>query len=128
MTKSFDPTKPCQTRDGRPARILCTDLVGDYPIVAAVPRQEDGLEILVTTKSDGSYSRGIGGSFHDLVNIPVEHERFGAILEKGYVTECFYRTFESVVGSYSSAFGYIKITYNEDWIPIRSEIIPKTIG
>lgn len=28
MTKEFDPTRPVQTRDGRPARIIATDLNG----------------------------------------------------------------------------------------------------
>lgn len=37
--KKFDPTKPVQTRDGRPARIICTDRYesnGQFPIVALV--------------------------------------------------------------------------------------------
>jgi hypothetical protein len=34
----FDPTKPVQTRDGRKARIICTDRksIGGYPIVALI--------------------------------------------------------------------------------------------
>jgi hypothetical protein len=33
----FDPTKPVQTRDGRPARIIMTDAQNEsYPIVALV--------------------------------------------------------------------------------------------
>ena len=42
MTK-FDPTKPVQTRDGREARIICTDVErkGDWPIVALI-KTSDG--------------------------------------------------------------------------------------
>lgn len=39
--KTFDPTKPVQTRDGRPVRILDTNGAygpkGQYPVAAAVP-------------------------------------------------------------------------------------------
>lgn len=34
--KAFDPTKPVQTRDGRKARIICTDAKGVLPIIALV--------------------------------------------------------------------------------------------
>lgn len=33
---SFDPSKPAQTRDGRPVRILCTDANSVMPIVALI--------------------------------------------------------------------------------------------
>lgn len=63
---TFDPTKPVQTRDGRKARIICTDKKGAYPIVAVV---EFGL------KEEFAYSyTAIGSSINnsclDLVNIP----------------------------------------------------------
>ena len=33
----IDFTKPIETTDGKPARVLCTDLAGrDYPVIAAV--------------------------------------------------------------------------------------------
>lgn len=32
--KPFDPSKPVQTRDGKPARIHATDLDGSFPILA----------------------------------------------------------------------------------------------
>lgn len=35
MTK-LDLTKPVQTRDGRPVRILCMDRKGEYPVVGLV--------------------------------------------------------------------------------------------
>ena len=35
MEKKFDPTKPVQLRDGRPARVYATDAEGDYPIHGA---------------------------------------------------------------------------------------------
>ncbi len=33
---TFDPTKPVQTRDGRKARIICTDKGGAYSMVSLI--------------------------------------------------------------------------------------------
>lgn len=67
--KCFDPTKPVQTRDGRKARILITDLQNQTPIVAAITSECD---------VENAYHYGIKGNFcdmdiehrYDLVNIP----------------------------------------------------------
>lgn len=68
---SFDPTKPVQTRDGRRARIICTDRDSIYSIVALV-REPNGEE---SVSSYTKYGRSIphygGTSSKDLINIPV---------------------------------------------------------
>ena len=69
--KTFDPTKPVQTRDGRKARILATDLCGKNgeTIAAAIHRVDfQGCEILSAFFDDGSSSRGPRSD--DLVNVP----------------------------------------------------------
>jgi len=65
----FDPTKPVQTRDGRKARIICTDRNdADFPIVALV---DDGVyEEPKTYDSEGAYLPNMGESASDLINIP----------------------------------------------------------
>lgn len=75
MTKKFDHTKPVRTRDGRPARIICTDaegLVGNYerPIIAIVGER-------IRTYTDGGffYLNQTEGP-HDLVNVQERIERF----------------------------------------------------
>jgi hypothetical protein len=78
MTK-FDPTKPVQTRDGRSARIICTDRVGGAPIVALV---KIGLneEANYGYRSDGvRYSKN-GDRSDDLVNIPQRHKHADVII------------------------------------------------
>jgi hypothetical protein len=40
---TLDPSKPVQTADGRPARIICTDRDGSYPIVALVGAEQKPL-------------------------------------------------------------------------------------
>lgn len=75
---TIDLNKPLQTRDGRPVRILATNLKGVYP-VAGVVAAEDGTETVHGFCLDGSfYAPGDPDRF-DLQNIPeetVEHGNF----------------------------------------------------
>ena len=65
----FDPTKPVQTRDGRKARIICTDRNDtEFPIVALV---NDGVyEEIKSYSSEGAYLHTMDESASDLINIP----------------------------------------------------------
>jgi hypothetical protein len=65
---SFDPKKPVQISDGRKARIICSDLKGDRPIVALI-ETVPGEEMIYTFRADGSY-QPMSPDFY-LVNIPV---------------------------------------------------------
>lgn len=49
----IDFTKPCQTRDGRPVRILCTDAAGRNPIVGLI--QMAAGDYACQWKADGTY-------------------------------------------------------------------------
>lgn len=67
---TFDPAKPIQTRSGRPAEILCTDLKGDKQgrTIAARITEEDGCDNIRRYFSTGhSDFFGAPMSF-DLVN------------------------------------------------------------
>lgn len=66
----LDLSKPVQTRDGRPVRILSTDRRGgEYPIVALVSTGE--IENVATFTIDGKCGGAICRPHtHDLVNIP----------------------------------------------------------
>lgn len=70
---SFDPHKPCTTRDGRPARIICTDAKCpcDNPIVALIT--EGGKEFPQYFYATGRV-RAEGENSLDLVNIPEKIE------------------------------------------------------
>jgi hypothetical protein len=68
---ALDLTKPVQTRDGRPVRILCTDRKGTaYPVVALVGG--DRQEVIMVTESGRHFSGEENKS--DLVNVPVKIE------------------------------------------------------
>ncbi len=87
MTKAFDPTKPVQTRDGRKARILCTDFKDVWPIVAAVTTNTD-IEVIRYYREGGLVARNCGPLSamsaltdslldpDDLINIPERTSRW----------------------------------------------------
>lgn len=72
--KPFDPTKPVKTRDGRPARIICTDARNRvYPVIALVVT--DGNERPEMFTHRGKFYEGLAGNDpKDLINIPVKRE------------------------------------------------------
>ena len=71
---AFDPTKPVQTRNGRKARIVCTDFKGSRPILALV---EDlcntNLELTQVYNTDGTIGLALCEDL-DLVNVPEKFE------------------------------------------------------
>lgn len=71
MSKPFDSTKPVQTRGGRPARIVCRDAAGPFPIIAAV-LEPSGSESAKTYAASGLYSR-YNASLLDLINVPKKY-------------------------------------------------------
>jgi hypothetical protein len=83
----FDPTKPVRTRDGRAVTILATGVL--LPLPCGNHRREDGQTIAAIVSgsdntlryfdADGSFSKSLGQTGWDLVNIPPERvsiERF----------------------------------------------------
>lgn len=63
-----DLTKPVQTRDGRKARVICTDRVGEFPVVALVASKEE--ESIYAYTAEGRYYADVQESPSDLFNIP----------------------------------------------------------
>lgn len=68
---TFDPTKPVQTRDGRKARIICTDAKNKlYPVVALI-LWPDGEEEIETYTLEGRSCVGHERDrINDLINVP----------------------------------------------------------
>ena len=72
---NFDPTKPVQTRDGRAARIICTNRKMARATIDALVTQADGSEFLEGFGDTGGVHNSAYRSANDLVNIP--EKRFG---------------------------------------------------
>lgn len=76
VQKKFDPTKPVQTRDGRPARIIATDRRNNtFPIVALVGPDERP----ETYTAKGAYFDSTSRYEDDLVNIPQKVTKWGRL-------------------------------------------------
>jgi hypothetical protein len=73
---SFDPTKPVRTRDGRKARIICSDRKTTYAFsIVVLITHDDGTESLTSRRANGSLDPNIESPF-DIINIPVETVRY----------------------------------------------------
>lgn len=68
-----NPSREVVTRDGRNARIICTDAKNTYPIVALIERKNKDGEHLFTFLKDGRFVRDIE-SGEDLFFTPEKHE------------------------------------------------------
>lgn len=92
---------PIQTRDGRPARIICYDKkCGDYPIVALIYNAIRDCEEIKEYTIDGKYLRHKLRNDEDLVMVPIKREGW--------------------VNIYKSAFGNI---FTGDVYPSKKEAI-----
>lgn len=72
--KPFDWSKPFQTRDGRKARLLASDLANDHPCVVAIERFPGSERLEVYTR-DGFTFGPASPSERDLVNTDSPTER-----------------------------------------------------
>lgn len=91
--KPFDPTKPCRTRNGKSARIICTDAKGSKPIIALIS-DCTGVEIMSRYCSDGLRLTTGEKCMGDLINIPEKHEMWVNVYGK-------------IINSYNIGDGYV---------------------
>lgn len=69
MTKPLNVNEPVQTRDGRMARIVCTDIKGRDDCIGALVLHSDGDESFHFFYPDGRYRKGFDRAL-DLINVP----------------------------------------------------------
>ena len=77
-----NPSKKIITRDGRNARIICTDVRGDYPVAAAVKHYDDAFDNVYTYTKDGIYHPN-EKTVDDLFFAPEKHERWANLYKSG---------------------------------------------
>ncbi len=110
---TFDPTKPVQLRDGREARVLCTDLDYSKPIVAAFYTREGSQELVLPFNKDGSAGGSLGDRPYDLINKPMVRYINIWIAEYGYIhcTICGYPTKQAAKNAtkYGKDYQYLHI-------------------
>lgn len=110
----IDWTKPIQTRDGYPVRILCIDARTDRPVVGLVIFNANIKEDVYTWFTNGSYS--VSKHSRDLINVPVKHEGWLNIYPTNGIEGYFYKTKEEADNAASiimKRIACIKIEFTE---------------
>ena len=69
-----NPSRKVVTRDGRKARIICTDRKSSYPIVALVENHDSDNESVYSYREDGLYSLFNLSEENNLFFAPERHE------------------------------------------------------
>jgi len=116
-TPVLDATKPVQLRNGRKARIICTDskVYPAYPVMALV-EDERGSETVNYRKADGT--SGLTLSCHiDLINIPVVRKEYRGVLSDGVntMTESD-KALDFSSGWNTNCIGQFEYTFTDDCI------------
>ena len=112
-----NPTKKVITRDGRSARIICTDAKGNFPIIALVETY-NGNEIALRLKENGHFYNDTENS-SDLFFAPVKKEgwinlyRMNSIISPGPRAYDSKEEAESAAGDKSYYISTIKIDWEE---------------
>ncbi len=79
-----NPSRKVVTRDGRRARVICTDMKSTtYPVVALIGNCSDGFEQLFTFSKNGEYAVN-ESSRSDLFFAPEKHEGWINIYRSEY--------------------------------------------
>ena len=73
--------KPVCTRDGKPARIICFDKIGEYPIVALV--MVKGKEVVYSYTNNGYYNSSETSCGDDLMMAPIKRKGWINLLQMG---------------------------------------------
>lgn len=113
-----NPSKKVITRDGRNARIICTDAKNNYPIVALIEMSNGRERQPCGYKKDGTYLTGENLSC-DLFFAPEKHEgwinlyKINSIISPGPRAYDTKEEAESAAGNRSDYISTIKIKWEE---------------
>jgi hypothetical protein len=126
--KKLDVSKPVQLADGTPARILCTDLQGTFPILIAVPTGI-GTESVRYRKADGTGHHVDSSEY--LVNTVITRHEYQRVWKSNALPTMRYLTEDAArivpVGCDNANYillGILKYTFEDDEL-VSVEFIKK---
>lgn len=111
-----NPDREVVTRDGRKARIICTDRKGDAPILALIHNENEGQEFGCAFYSDGKYFIDKDDEV-DLFFAPTKHEGWVNVYYRGSYqlgSNVIYRTEDEAIAASEDVRNYIK-TIKIEW-------------
>ena len=78
-----NPSKKIVTREGKPARIICTDARGEYPVIALIEHYQETLDVTFSFTKDGKWDTNGTNSNKDLFFAPEKHEGWINLYKSG---------------------------------------------
>ena len=78
-----NPSRKVVTREGKPARIICTDARGEYPVIALIEHYQETLDVTFSFTKDGKWCTDGTNSNKDLFFAPEKHEGWVNVYEEG---------------------------------------------
>lgn len=122
----FDPTKPVQTRDGRPARIICTDAIHKKELFKmwVLVTHENGDEMGYPYSMEGVFDGYNGG--WDLINIPERKTKWQTVTSNNSWLFDRFSTKNLAIAAQTKAMnviGHLRFDYEDDVI-VRVEFEP----
>lgn len=124
MNKPFDPTKPVQTRDGKKARIICSDLKGRDCSIVGLYTIKSGKEQVRYYQEDGTAPGDIFPNL-DLVNVPERKIRYVNLETQQTMNNNSVKSIDAVSRSKDykcASYSTVKLTF-EDGKLVDSEVI-----
>ena len=110
-----DPSRKVVTREGKPARIICTDARGEYPVIALIEHYQETLDVTFSFTKDGKWCTDGTNSNKDLFFVTEKHEGWTNVYEEGtnrYLDGCICSTEEEA--KRIRGYGYIT-TIKIEW-------------
>ena len=78
-----NPSRKVVTRDGRNARIICTDAKDDFPIIALIETTNGSIEFAYKFKKNGRFLDNDSDYHYDLFFAPEKHEGWINVYKAG---------------------------------------------
>ena len=110
-----NPSKKVVTREGKPARIICTDARGEYPVIALIEHYQETLDVTFSFTKDGKWCTDGTNSNKDLFFELEKHEGWTNVYEEStnrYLDGCICSTEEEA--KRIRGYGYIT-TIKIEW-------------
>lgn len=113
MPKPFDPTKPCQTKDGRAARVLAIGVNGcNGETLAVLISEKDGTDIPCCHHANGQYMKVLT-SARDLVNIPEKKTIYVNIRPNGQDDTTHFSRYDADARATPDRVACVRVEYEE---------------
>lgn len=110
-----NPNRKIVTRDGKPARIICTDKRGNKPVVALILAPDNKIEVTFFYTSNGFFYKDGRDDCDDLMFAPTKKEGWVNVYEyfhgEQYSCACIYSTREEAIAQGKNMqSGYVTTT------------------